>query len=127
MTTDSGLSWYAVHAVLLIELKSQTQNSFSVWENIYVVFANSPEEAKEKGATIAKSYEGDSQGSFTWKEEPATFVYKGIRKVISVEGASLGQERIEDGSEVTYNEFEFETLMDLEEFLNQRPTKTLVI
>lgn len=108
--------WYAAHAVMLIRLKSDEQTEFSVWENIILIEAATPNAAYEKAEARAREDEGDSDNTFTWNGEPSRFEFLGLRKLNQCfwddEEAQPG-----DGGEVTYNEITFSDREHLEKFV----------
>lgn len=103
--------WYAAHAVMLIRLKSGEQTEFSVWENIILIQAATPDEAHEKAAKRAREDEGDSENTFTWNEEPAEFKFLGLRKLME---CFSDEKRPNDGDEITHNQIKFANRDQLE-------------
>jgi len=112
--------------VLGVAFKQGTQTSFPVWENVYLIEAVDDDEAAEKGLNVAKRQEGDAQGTFTWDGRPATWVFKGIRKVISVAGTSADGPPT-DGCEVTYSTLEFESADELARYLDDDQAKAVIV
>ena len=96
------MSWYTGNAIFYFRLKSGIQTEFPVWENIYLVQADSFEQARRKIATRASEAAGDSAASLIYENQPAELVFMGIRKITSCENETC---RPEDGNEVSYNEF----------------------
>lgn len=99
------MNWYAAHAIMYVKFKSQPQESYPFWENIILVEAASDEEAMMKATARAKENEGDSQGSFTWADHPASWCFAGIRKLVACEDFNA---RPQHGTEITYLEMEVE-------------------
>ncbi|MBP6822211.1 MAG: DUF4288 domain-containing protein [Acidobacteria bacterium] len=99
------MPWYAAHAIMYFKLKSHIQDCFTVWENVYLIEAPNSDEALVKAEVWAKEHEGDDDNSLRIGGQPATLVFAGIRKLITVshwdkEGQLCSQD------EVTYSEFQ---------------------
>lgn len=101
------MSWFAAHIIMFVQLKKKKQRRFPVWENIVLVQANSEVQAFQKAERKGRLEEGDDDGSFTWGGEAATWVFAGVRKLTMCEDFET---RPGDGTEVTYVEFELESL-----------------
>jgi hypothetical protein len=99
------MAWFAAHAIMYFKLKSGVQDRFTIWENVYLIEAENSDEAREKAEAWAKQEEGDSDGSLLVDEQPATQVFAGIRKMITVSHwEEEGQ--LKHGDEITYSEFQ---------------------
>ena len=96
------MKWYAAHVIMHIKFKDGNQDCYPVWENIYLVCGNSNDEAFEKAENIGKEWEGDSLGTLTWDERPATWVFAGVRKLIECDDSN---NRPNNGTEITYSQF----------------------
>jgi hypothetical protein len=96
--------WYAAHAIVYFQLTDGPQEGFQVYENVFLVRADTPDGAWAKAREFARRDEGDDRGSLRVGGRPARRVFGSIRKVVSVspEGPD-GQ--LGDGDEVTYSEF----------------------
>ena len=81
---------------------NRNQDSFTVWENVFLVEAPSTDEAFEKAARLGRADEGNS-GGLTVDDRPATLTYAGIRKLVRVGYGA--DDKPEDGQEVTYSVF----------------------
>jgi len=99
------MAWYAAHAIMYFKLKSAAQDRFTIWENVLLIEAEDTDSAWAKAVECAKRDEGDSDGSLTVDEQPATLIFAGIRKLITV--SHWEQEgRLNHGDEITYSEFQ---------------------
>lgn len=98
------MTWYAAHTIMYFQLTDGPQDCFQVHENVFLVRADSPDQARDKAEVFARRDEGDDRGSLRVGGRPARLVYGSIRTVVSVshEGADG---LIGDGDEVTYSEF----------------------
>lgn len=96
------MDWYTAHAITYIQLTSQAQSKYHVYENILLIRAASPKEAMRKAAKISEQRceESRSQGLMS-DNMPASMVFAGVRKVVLVEDSDR---RPGDGTELTYNE-----------------------
>jgi hypothetical protein len=98
------MPWFAAHAVMYLKLKDEPQHDFLVWENVLLVEASSAAEAETKAAALARDGEGDSQGTLTYGDKPGTWVFAGLRKIISVAHRGVAG-RLSSGDEATYSEY----------------------
>lgn len=100
MSTDGSSRWYAVHAVVAVRIQGASQTDpVPVYENVILVRAGSPSEARTRGHDYARREEGDDDGTFTWGERPARLEVVGIRKVVECDESDTEPG---DGTEVTY-------------------------
>lgn len=98
------MSWYAAHAIMYFQLTDGPQDGFQVYENVFLVQADTPDEAWAKAQEFARRDEGDDRGSLRVGDRPARRIFGSIRKVVSV--AHEGPDgQLGDGDEVTYSEF----------------------
>ena len=120
------MKWYAAHAILYFQLKDGSQDQFQVYENIFLVQAATPDEAFEKARVMAHREEGDSRGSLRVGGRPATMVFGGIRKLISVCHERPGDE-LGDGDEITYSELVVPDRVALDRLVNDEDVQVLYI
>lgn len=92
----SPVDWYLVFALLQhVPDQKEDHDYYSVWENTYLVKANSPMVAFDKGVKIAKSDEENLE----YKGRKGTWRYVGIKKVLPI------YEKLEDGAELFWTDF----------------------
>lgn len=115
------MTWYAAHAIMVFVLKEQEQKEFSVWENIYLVEAETPDKAREKAEECARDFEGDSDGTLTINDKPATLQFRGIRKLITVSNINSDDDLPGDGAEISYSSFVVKSKTDLEKLITGEP------
>ena len=101
------MTWYAAHLIMYVKLKAGEQKRFTVWENVVLLRAASDEEALAKAERRAREDEGDDDGSFRWGGHPATWVFAGVRKLVTCADPDV---RPDDGMEITYIEMELPSL-----------------
>lgn len=114
--SSTGTSmWYAAHAVFYFKLIDESQDSFLVHENIYIINAADPDSARAKAEIIGRANEdAGGDGHLELNGEKASYVFAGIRKVVeaettpSPEGAPLAS-----GQELTYSVLEVDTLEEV--------------
>jgi hypothetical protein len=111
------MQWFAAHAIFYFRFKDGVQDSYHVWENIYLVEAGTFDEAQEKARAIALTHGGDDNGTLHFSGRPAELVFKGVRKVVTCVDES---ERPTDRTELTYSDFEVGDLKALEALANDR-------
>lgn len=98
------MAWFAASAVMYVKLKEGDQVEFPVWENVLLIEAEDGEEAMKLAIERARQDEGDSKGSFTWDGKPATWLFAGIRKLLTVSHDSV-DDKIGSGDEITFSQF----------------------
>lgn len=98
------MTWYAAHAIIYFEFTDGgPQDGYQIYENVYLVQAETADEGFAKAREFAKRDTGDSSGSLRVGGRSATNVFGGIRKLITV--SHVGTEgQLGDGDEITYSE-----------------------
>jgi hypothetical protein len=108
------MSWYCAHAIFYFELKEESQDSYLIWENVYLVEAPSDDEARSKAEKYARANEESSGDDLKLNDKPCRYRFAGIRKLITVSYIEEAPTKPDDapvsGAEVTYSEFEVDTL-----------------
>jgi hypothetical protein len=99
------MPWFAAHVVMYNQLTGGPQDPYRGYENVYLVEADTPEQAIERGAALGREDETDCSGTLTVDGRPARQTFAGVRKVVSVLHAP-GSEQVAAGDEITYSEFE---------------------
>lgn len=110
--------WYAASIIMLVKFKNGNQDKFPVQENVVLIKASSGDEATEKAEKKGREIERISHGTFTWNNRPAEWVFAGIRKVLTVANATPVRNRLSNGTEVTYSEFELESEEAFKKLIN---------
>ena len=113
-------TWYSAHIIMFVECNFEPQRHFPVWENIVLVEAESEDQAFEKAERCGRQSEGDDGGSFRWGDQPAKWVFAGVRKLTE---CALVTDRLGDGTEVSSNEFEVSSRAAIEKFVSGEPVK----
>ena len=116
------MSWYAAHCIVFTKFKEGPQESFPIFENIYLIEAATPDEALEKASTRGKEEEGDASGTYTYDDRPATLVFGGVRKMIECEDP---EDRPKDGTEITYSRMEVADEDSLDKLVSGEPVTVL--
>jgi hypothetical protein len=107
------MPWYAASAVVLFRFKEGEQDVFPVWENVYLVHAQSIDEAEQKASELARQTEGDDGGSLTCNGRLARKEFCGIRKVVTISNINAPKDEPTDGAEITFSEMEVNSAADL--------------
>jgi hypothetical protein len=113
-----AMIWFSAHVIMFVQFKEGNQAGYPVWENIILVEACSEDEAFEKAEQHGRAAEGDDEGSFRWGKRPAKWVFAGVRKL--TECQILG-DRPDDGTELTYNEFELSSREAVKKLVAGKP------
>lgn len=119
---DVCMSLFVAHAVFYSRIKEGTQESYPVWENIYMIRANSLEEARTVVNNRAITVAGDSEGSYTVNGKKAEEVFVGIRKLF--ECYDTFESPIQ---EITYNDLVFTSVEAIWAFLEGKEVDAVFI
>ncbi len=98
------MPWFAASAIIFVEFKDGVQDHYPVWENVLLIEAQDGDAAFRLAEQRAREDEGDSDGSFRWDGRPATWVFAGIRKLLTISHSKPGN-LLGSGDEVTFTEF----------------------
>jgi Domain of unknown function (DUF4288) len=108
MIVNDKNPYYIAHVIIWVKYKDGNQTEYPVWENIYLIKADTEEEAWEKAEQEGKGYPSP-EDDLTVDGRSAEWVYGGVRKVIhSVSGDFINIQidlAHEDIAELTWNEF----------------------
>lgn len=111
------MAWFAAHAIIYFKIKDNPQDVFTVWENVYLIQAESSELALSEALRLGTRDEGDDDNSLTVDDQPAIRVFAGIRKVVSVSHIEIDGQ-LTNGDEITYSEFQVENEEDAKKLAN---------
>jgi hypothetical protein len=110
------MTCYSAHLLFYVKSKKHRQTRYPVWENIVLISARTVDEAFEKAEKRAMEDPCmDPDDTLTWGGKPAEWIYGGIRKLTTCVDED---DRPEDGTEVTYLEYEIASKADLETLMN---------
>jgi hypothetical protein len=84
-----------------------------VRENVYLIESSDPQLALDVATRRARQEEGDANGTFTWHDRPAEWVFAGIRKLVAVTV-------LRGGEELTYSTMVLGSADELRRFSNGR-------
>lgn len=121
--SSTATSWYAVSAILAMQRR--TRPRYLVFENVYLVRAKSPVDARKRGAILGQA-EARAQDGLTWNGQPAQMVFGGIRKVVAC-AANPGLPgdgtvtRIHEGAEATYSRFLVQGKAEFRKLIEGKP------
>ena len=106
--------WYCAHLIMAVRLKSGVQKELPVWENVFLLEAESAEIVKERASQIGRREEALSASSeMQCDGEPVQQVFVGVRKIIQVSTSIDEQGKFLDGAEVTYSQYIVQSEDDL--------------
>ena len=101
--------WYCAHAIFYYE--SEGQESFLVHENVYLISADSDEQALADATALAAGYEDLSGRLMGDDGEPSFYRFAGIRRLIPVAADDdVAEGGLPSGVEVTYSVMAVDTL-----------------
>lgn len=111
------MEWYAAHTLIGFQ-RIDGIGPISVFENIYIVCAESADSALQKAELISQS-ELKANKEIDINGNQAKCICGGVRKVVTVSNNSPPQyeSRPVDGSEISYIEYEVQNSDDLEKML----------
>lgn len=98
------MGWYGAQVILYVRFKDGDQSETPVWENTYLIQAPDVEAALQFAKERGKLEEGDSDGSLTWGDRPAAWVFAGVRSVSEVFHQGPADE-LGHGDEVLFEEY----------------------
>jgi len=107
--------WYVAHIIMYTKLKTDKQTEFPVMENLFLIKAESDDEAYDKAEKIGKECETDFDGTYTYDEIPASILFGGVRKLISCFKSEC---RPDDGEELTYSRYMVNNEEELKQLIN---------
>ena len=116
------MTWYAANLIMYIKLKNGKQDNYPIHENIILIKAKDEKEAYMKARERGKQEEGDSSGTLYYGDEPASMVFAGVRKITTCEEA---EKRPDNGTEITYSEFEVDSEEKIRSLVNGDPVFVL--
>lgn len=111
------MAWFAAHAILYFKFKDKKQNRFPLWENIYLIWAETDAAAWRKATRLGRQFSGKPSDKTIFDGRPAVLTFAGIRKIISCSPKS----RIIDGTEATYSVMEVSNRQELNKLLKGTP------
>jgi hypothetical protein len=124
MIVNDKNPYYIAHVIIWVRFKDGNQDEYPVWENIYIIKADSDKEAWEKAEREGRIYPS-SDDDLTVDGRPAEWIFGGVRKVIhSISGSSINvqidlmQENI---AELTWNEFTVPDKETLDKLISGEP------
>jgi len=103
------MKWYTASAIFLFEYKDGNQDSFTAWENVYLLEANSNKEAMIKAEKCARRYEEGKESTTKLDGRDVVMKYHGLRKLIEVQYSDDSEKGSLDCAEVTFSEFNLDT------------------
>jgi len=77
----SAKIWYAASVLLAFKLERGKQARLPVWENVYLIQANSPAEARKRAEALGRAEAGQEVVELEGK--PARVVFAGVRKILT--------------------------------------------
>src|SRR4051812_11607791 len=110
-------TWYAAHVVMCVHFTEGPQDHYPIWENIYLIEADSTEQAFTKAERIGRQQEEDHDDSFRWDGRRAEWYFAGIRKLTDCEPHDT---RPGDGTEITYLQYSVPSAAELDKLLDLR-------
>ncbi len=103
--------------------EQENQDSYTVFENIYLINYPTYDEAMVAAEVAGKSSEGDESGSLTVDGKPAVWVFAGVRKIVEVDNLCIEPgDNVKDCIEITYNEYIVNSKLDITMLANGENT-----
>ncbi|MEN3951237.1 hypothetical protein [Iodidimonas sp. SYSU 1G8] len=112
------MEWYAAHTIIAFQ-REDGVGPISVCENIYLVCAQNSHSALGKAKLISDNEVNNNDGT-TINGHSAKCIYGGVRKIVTIcnERPPQYEARPDDGSEISYIEYELENAEDLKEIIS---------
>jgi hypothetical protein len=121
------MTWYAASIIIVTKLRAGMQTEFPVSEDVYLVEADTADEALQKAEAIGTSSVADDP-SLTLGGQPARDYFAGIRKVITVMNPfpdEPDRERPYHGTEVTYSRYRLGHEGDIDKLVRGEPVSVI--
>jgi hypothetical protein len=121
------MTWYAASIITVTKLRDGVQTKFPVYEDVYLVEADTDGEALQKAKAIGTSSVIDDP-SLTLGGQPARDYFAGIRKLITVRNPDEpepDQGRPCQRSEVTYSRYTLESERDIDKLARGEPVSVI--
>jgi hypothetical protein len=121
------MTWYAASIIIVTKLRAGVQTDFPVSEDVYLVEADTADEALQKAKTIGASSVIDDP-SLTLGGQPARDYFAGVRKLITVMNPFPDEPdrgRPYEGTEVTYSRFTLENESDIDKLVRGEPVSVV--
>ena len=110
--------WYAAHVVMVFRSRQGEQREFSLYENVFLVEADTPEQAHEQATKIGRDEEACDDPSLTADGIPARLCFAGVRKVVSCLAPNTANVSVlATGTELTYSQFTLDSEEALAKFV----------
>lgn len=101
--------WYAAHVIMAFRYREGSQQTFPVYENVFLIEADSSRAAHDRAVEIGRAEASYDDPSLTYNEVAVRKTFEGVRKVVQCDPP----DRIASGSEVTYSEISVTSEEDL--------------
>lgn len=120
--------WFAGHVVLYFDEGPRHQETFVVWENVYLILARTRREAAKKAEKLGRAE--CVEQALTVDGKPARLAFGGVRKVISCAANPMAKDGaltsdvplLYSGLEATFSQFVVRSKKDLRSLIAGRPT-----
>ncbi|MNS76717.1 hypothetical protein D3C72_1102730 [compost metagenome] len=102
------MTWYTASLVSAIKLKNGKQETVPVFEDFFLIEADSHLSAMEKAVKIGEEH-AMAEDSLLLNDMPAQKIFLGVRKIRSIYNPSplnIDEDRPVDGSELTHSYYE---------------------
>lgn len=109
------MSWYAASLIFVFRVREGKQAHFPVWENVYLIEAQSDRDAWEKAEELGRTEQVDDE-SLTVDDQPASLHFSGVRKLVTIQNPFAMNPNAaapSDKSEITYSTFVLNSEEDL--------------
>lgn len=117
--------WYAAHLLMYQKFLDGPQEPRLVWENIFLIEADSVEAAFAEADRIGQSeQESDVDSGHRYGDRPCQWVYKGVRRLAEFTDFADGPPA--SGREVTYLSYFVEDEAALERMLHKQSARLLL-
>ena len=111
--------WYSAHIVMYFEyIDGGPQTDYHMYENVFLVKAESHVEANLKGQQIGMKAESEGEGQVWVGSRDAKTRFGGVRKTIEIIVEQSDQLQLTDEVEVTYFEIWVETRAELDSYIS---------
>lgn len=116
--------WFAAHVIMRYHFLDTNTGSLEGYENVIIVNADNPTEAFDRARSIAKEDEIRGDGHYL-DDRPVALLVAGVRKVVECR-LTPGDRTFSEGSEITYNDIQADTVSEFDAFVQGEPVRIRV-
>jgi len=116
--------WYAAHIIMYLRFQDGLQDKHPVWEEIYIIQANSSDDAFREADRIGAFNQSADIGSHTYENRPVRWEYAGVRRMAECIDFEDGPPQ--SGKEVSYIYYFLEDAESINSMMNKQSVRLVL-